>query len=81
MNALQNISILVELAISILGLLIWIQKKKSYGAFIFLTFILYVVYDTIRLWQLTVPELIVRIIFATASFSILIAVWMLYKAD
>jgi hypothetical protein len=81
MNAIQNISILLELAVTILGFLIWIQRKKSYGAFIFLTFLIYVVYDTIRLWTLAVPEIIVRILFAVASVSILIAVWKLYKSE
>lgn len=81
MNALQNISILLELAVIILGLLIWLQKKKSYGLFIFLAFLFYMVYDGCRLWTLEVPEIILRIIFAIASLSILIAVWKLYKAD
>jgi len=81
MNALQNFSILLELAVTILGLLIWLQKKKSYGAFIFLTFLLYMVYDASRLWSLAIPELVLRCIFAVASFSILIAVWDLYKSE
>ncbi len=81
MNALQNISILLELAVSILGLLIWLQKKKSYGAFIFLTFLLYMVYDACKLWSLAIPEFILSIIFAVASLSILLAVWKLYKTD
>ncbi|MEI6890137.1 MAG: hypothetical protein ACOYM0_12070 [Bacteroidales bacterium] len=81
MNAIQNISILLELAVAILGLLIWLQKKKSYGALIFLTFLLYMVYDGCRLWTLEVPEFLLRIIFSLASFSILIAVWKLYKTE
>ena len=81
MDALQNISILLELAVTILGLLIWLQKKKSYGAFIFLTFILYMVYDISRHWALAIPEAVLRIVFAVASLSILIAVWKLYKTD
>jgi hypothetical protein len=81
MDALQNISILLELAVSILGLLIWLQKKKSYGAFVFLTFLLYMVYDISRHWSLAIPEALLRIVFAVASLSILIAVWKLYKTD
>lgn len=81
MNTLQNVSILFELAVAILGLLIWLQKKKSYGAFIFLTFLLYMVYDGCRLWTLAVPEPVMRIIFAVASLSILFAVWKLYKSE
>ena len=81
MDALQNISILLELAVTILGLLIWLQKKKSYGAFIFLTFILYMVYDISRHWDLAIPEAVLRSVCAVASLSILIAVWKLYKTD
>ncbi|MCX6287466.1 MAG: hypothetical protein NTY96_10155 [Bacteroidetes bacterium] len=81
MNALQNVSILLELAVAILGLLIWLQKKKSYGAFIFITFLLYMVYDASRLWNLAIPELILRLLFAVASLSILLAVWKLYKTE
>ena len=81
MNAIQNISILVELAVTILGLLIWLQKKKSYGAFIVLTFLIYMVYDASRLWSLAIPELVLRLLFAVASISILVAVWILYKSE
>jgi len=81
MNAIQNFSILLELAVAILGLLIWLQKKKTYGICIFITFILYMVYDGCRLWALEVPELVLRLMFAVATLSILVAVWRLYKTD
>jgi len=81
MNALQNVSILLELAVTILGLLIWLQKKKSFGVYIFFTFLIYMVYDGCKLWSLAVPELVLRILFALASLSILIAVWKLYKSE
>jgi len=81
MNSIQNFSILLELAVAILGLLIWIQKKKIYGALIFVTYVLYMVWDISRLWGLAIPELILRILFAIASISILVAVWKLYKTE
>jgi len=81
MNALQTFSILIELAIAILGVTIWLQKKKSYGGYIFLTFAIYVFYDIARLWTLAVPELVLRIAFAISCMSMLIAVWRLYKTD
>lgn len=81
MNELQTLSILIELAISILGLLIWFQKKKSTGAFIFITFAIYVFYDLVKLWSIAVPELILRICFLLASLSILVAVWRMYKEE
>ena len=81
MNSIQNFSILIELAVAILGLLIWIQKRKVYGALIFLTFVLYMVWDISKLWSLAIPELLLRILFAIATISILIAVWKLYKTE
>jgi hypothetical protein len=81
MNSIQNFSILLELVVAILGLLIWIQKRKVYGALIFLTFVLYMVWDISKLWNLAIPELLLRILFAIATISILIAVWKLYKTE
>lgn len=81
MNELQTFSILVELGIAILGLLIWFHKKKASGGYIFTTFCIYVFYDLSKLWSLNVPEIILRVLFALASVSMLIAVWKLYKKD
>jgi hypothetical membrane protein len=81
MNSIQNFSILLELAVAILGLLIWIQKKKTFGALIFVTYVLYMVWDISKLWSLAIPELVLRILFAVASISILMAVWKLYKTE
>ncbi len=81
MNELQTFSIFVELGIAILGLLIWFHKKKAFGGYIFTTFCIYVFYDLAKLWSLDIPELILRILFALASLSMLIAVWKMYKQD
>jgi phosphatidylglycerophosphatase A len=81
MNELQTFSIMVEMAAAILGLLIWLQRRKTYGGYIFLTFTIYGFYDIVKLWGLGVPELLLRISFAIASVSALIAVWKLYRAD
>jgi len=81
MNELQTLSILIEVAVAILGLLIWFHKRKACGGYIFLTFTIYMVYDLAKLWSLAIPELLLRILFAIASISILIAVWRLYRAD
>lgn len=81
MNELQTFSILVELAVAIIGLLIWFHKKNVSGAYIFITFCFYASYNLVKLWNLEVPELILRILFAIASISMLIAMWKLYKKD
>jgi len=81
MNALQTFSILVELAVAILGLIIWLQKKKIYGGYIFLAFIIFVFYDLAKLWGMDISELVLRILFAVACLSSLIGVWRLYKLE
>lgn len=81
MNELQTFSIILEMAVAILGLLLWLQRHKITGAYIFLTFSVYCFYDLVKLWGLGVPELILRISFAVASVSALIAVWRLYRNE
>lgn len=81
MNELQTFSIIVEMAVAILGLLLWLQRKKITGAYVFLTFTIYVFYDLVKLWGLGVSEIILRISFAIASVSALIAVWRIYRAS
>jgi hypothetical protein len=81
MNEIQTISILIELAVAILGILIWFQKKKTTGVYIFITFSIYVFYDLAKLWDLAIPEIILRVCFSVASLSIMIAVWRIYKEE
>ncbi len=81
MNELQTLSIIIEMAVAILGLLLWLQHRKIIGAYVFITFSVYVFYDLVKLWGLCVPELLLRILFAIASISALIAVWKLYRAE
>ncbi len=81
MNELQTFSIIIEMAIAILGLLLWLQRRKITGAYLFFTFSIYVFYDLVKLWGLGVSEIILRISFACASVSALIAVWRLYRSE
>lgn len=81
MNELQTFSIMMEMAVAILGLLLWLQRKKIIGAFLFLTFSIYVFYDLVKLWGLGVPEIVLRALFAIASLSILLAAWRLYRSE
>lgn len=79
MNTLQLASIAIEGIVTILGLKIFLKKKKSYGLFIALTFGIYVYYDLVRLMTFIVPLDTLYFLFFIASLSILIAVWQLYK--
>ena len=78
MEFLQYISILIELAIAVLGI-IMIFKKKSYGWFFLVTFGIYVSYDFIRLRGMTISLDILYILFFIATISALILAWKIYR--
>ena len=78
MNALQTISILLELMVVALGLMLVISKKKMYGWCIALTFVLYVVYDLANLLALNISQDTLYMIFFVATLSILWAVWNIF---
>jgi hypothetical protein len=78
MNALQTISILLELMVVALGLMLVIGKKKMYGWCIALTFILYVFCDLANLLSLHISEDSLDILFFMATLSILWAIWNIF---
>ena len=79
MNILHMILIIIKLTVTIMGVLIAVEKKKFYGWCIALTFGIYVLYDTSRLLLIDLPEDILQKLFFVASVSILIAVWQIYN--
>lgn len=79
MIALHYLSILLEAAIAIFGLLIYVQKKKLFGLGFLVTFGIYVFYDLARLLTWTISQNILYLIFFIASLSALLTVWHLYK--
>ena len=78
MNALQTISILLELMVVALGLMLVIDKKKMYGWCIALTFILYVFYDLANLLYLHISQDSLDVLFFMATLSILWAIWNIF---
>jgi hypothetical protein len=79
MVIIQYSSILIEALIAIIGLLIVFKKKKQYGWGIFATFLIYVFYDTSKLFSLGISENALTILFFIASISALYSVWCIYK--
>jgi hypothetical protein len=75
---LQIISIILEAIIVIISLMVAIKNKKGYGYGFALTFFIYVVYDSVREFNLVINSLIVYILFFIATISILISVLDLY---
>lgn len=79
MATLQIFSIFIEAIIAMLAALLWVRRKNINGGLIFVTFTIYVFYDVARLWAMEVPEPVLRISFAVASISMLVAVWRMYN--
>lgn len=76
---LQYFSILIEAVVSLLGLVVFVKKKKSYGLGVFLTFGIYVFYDLAKQMNLNVSANSLYILFFIASLSMLLSVWVLYN--
>ena len=78
---LQYASIIIEVFVALIGLTIFIKKRKSYGLGIFTTFFVYVFYDLSKLnnYQVSIEGL--YFVFFIASLSILLSVWMIYKEN
>jgi hypothetical protein len=77
MNNLHILSIVIEAAVTALGIRIGMFKGKTFGYFIALTFGIYVVYDMMRFINIPVSGDLLYILFFVASCSILYAVWLL----
>jgi hypothetical protein len=72
------ISILLEMVVAALGIALAIRKKKKYGWFIALTFILYVFYDLANILPLSVSLDLLSFVFLAATVSILWAIWNIF---
>jgi hypothetical protein len=72
------ISILLEVVVAALGVVLAVYKKKKYGWFIALTFILYVFYDLANLLPLSLSQDLLSFVFFAATVSILWAIWNIF---
>jgi hypothetical protein len=78
-NLLQTLAVLVEFTIAVLGVLIAIQNKKTYGWFIAATFSLYVLFDIYRIFALPLSADLQGFIFFIACCLMMCAAWLLYN--
>lgn len=76
---LQIISVIIECAVIVLALRIAVSGKRIYGWLIAVTFTLYVVFDLSRFGIIPFPEDIPSFIFFLASFSALVAVFLILR--
>ncbi len=78
MSILPMVSILLEIVVAALGVALAVSRKKVYGWFIALTFVLYVFYDLANLIPLNISKDLLYPIFLVATVSILWAVWSIF---
>lgn len=78
MELVQYVSILLEVFAAIVGVML-VAKKKVYGWGFALTFAIYVFYDLSNLLSLGIPKNLLYALFFIASFSVLWAVWSIYR--
>ncbi|MDD1742453.1 MAG: hypothetical protein LUQ47_03885 [Methanotrichaceae archaeon] len=68
----------MEIVVAAMGILLATSKRKIYGWFIALTFVIYVFYDLANLFSLNVSQDLLYTIFLVATLSILWATWRIF---
>ena len=75
---LQLIAVVLEIAVTVIALLIATRKKRAWGWGIAITFGLFVLFDIFRIFELPMPEAFHAFIFLVACGSMLYAIWLMY---
>ncbi len=78
-GVIQLIASLAEAFIALVAIRIAVQKKKAYGWYIAITFGLFVVFNSIRVFTLGMPAELDALVFLIAGISMLYAVWLLWN--
>jgi hypothetical protein len=76
---LQLIAVVLEIAVTVIAILIATRKKKVWGWGIAITFGLFVLFDIFRIFSLPMPEAFHAFIFLVACGSMLYAIWLMYE--
>ena len=79
MSVINHISAILEIVTMVLGIMLAVGKKKTYGLYIALTFAIYVFYDLSRFLKIEVSAVFLSVIFLIATLSIFWAVLRIYK--
>ena len=76
---LQVIAVLLEVAVTLVAVVIATRNRKTYGWCIAVTFGLFVLFDIGRIFALPVPDTAHALIFLVACGSMLYGVWLMYR--
>jgi len=75
---LQLVAVVLEVAVTAIGLVMATRRKKAYGWCIAITFGLFVLFDIGRLFSLPIPDAAHALIFLVACGSMLYGVLLMY---
>ncbi len=78
-GAIQLIASAAEVFVALTAASIAVQKKKTYGWFIAITFALFVLFNCTRIFALALPEELDALIFLAAGASMLCAMCLIWK--
>lgn len=78
-GAIQLIASAAEAFVALTAVRIAVQKKKTYGWFIAITFTLFVVFNVTRIFSLVIPQELDALIFLAAGASMLCAMGLIWK--
>jgi len=78
-GVIQLIASLAEVFIALVAIRIAVQQKKAYGWYIAITFGLFVVFNSIRVFTLGMPAELDALVFLIAGISMLYAMWLLWN--
>jgi hypothetical protein len=81
MTVFDLLSVGLEAVAAVLSVLIAVQKKKSWGWCLALTFAIYVYYDLARNLSWNVVPNVLYVSFFVASVSVTWAVWQIYRSS
>lgn len=76
---LQIIDVFIEVAVTVIARVIAIRHQKSFGWCFAVTFGLFVLFDTGRIFALPIPDAAHALIVLVACSSMLYGVWQLYR--
>jgi hypothetical protein len=76
---LQIIAVLLEVAVTVIAVIIATNQKKSYGWCIAVTFGLFVLFDIGRLFSWPLSDAVHALIFLVACGSMLFGMWLMYR--
>jgi len=78
-GTIQLIATLAEVVVALIAFLIAVQKKKTYGYFIGITFTLFVVFDLARIFALEISAEVHALVLLIACLSMVYAAWLMWK--